>query len=171
MGARLSPTLATYCTFPSSRGAKLRGRLPRATGEGTDLESPTIRCGHLRIRAWGITGVICHHGAGTLVHNLAVGIFLPDWGRSPSGNVRCSLGNELTQVVLNHLLPLEATDPKMSPSKQHCEVTTPALRNLHAQVPYRLLTYGYCTAKTGLRGVEMRKTKHRTNPNSSVLYW
>lgn len=166
MGARLSPTLATYCTFPSSRGARRCDRLSRATGEGTDLESPTIRCGHLRIRARGITGVICHHGAGTLVHSLAAGIFLPDWGRCPAGNVRCSLGNELTQVVLNHLLPLEATEPKMSPSKQHCEITTPALRT-HAQVP--VLTYGYCTAKTGPRGVEMSKTKHRTNANSSVL--
>lgn len=111
MGARLFPTLATYSPFPSSRGARRCGRIPRATGEGTDLESPTIRCVHLRIRAWGITGVICHHGAGTLVHSLAAGIFLPDWGRCPAGDVRCSLGNELTQVVLNHLLPLEATDP------------------------------------------------------------
>lgn len=134
MGARLSPSLATYSTSPSSQGARQCGRLPRARGESTDLDTgslkpPTISCGHLRIRACGITGTICLHGAGTLVHSLIAGIFLPDWGRRPARNVRCSLGNELIQVVLNHLFPLEATDPKMSPSNQLCEDTAPALRN------------------------------------------
>lgn len=73
---------------------------------------PTIRYGHLRSRAWGITGTLHVQGARALGHKLAADVLLLDWGWCPAGNVGCSLGNELIQIVFNHLLPLEATDPK-----------------------------------------------------------
>lgn len=134
MGARLSPALATCSTSPPSQGAWQCGRLPGARGEGTDLDtgflqSPTISHGHLRSRAWGITGTIHLQGARALEHRLAADILLLNWGWCPAGNMGYPLGNELVQIVFNHLLPLEATDPKDVTNKQRCKVTTPALRN------------------------------------------
>lgn len=174
MGARLSPALAPCSTSPPSQGAWQCGRLPGARGEGTHLDtgslrSPTISRSHLRSRGWGITGAIGLQGARARAHKLAADIRLPDWGWCPAGNVGCPLGNELAQIVFNHLLPLEATDPKRchkqaAPQGHH---TSTEESTAHAQVP--ALTFG--CYKTWPGGTERKKTKHRAKAASSVLCW
>lgn len=68
--------------------------------------------------------------------SLGAGVLLSDRGRRPPGNVRDALGDELVQVMFNHLLPLRARENQdTSAPGQDSGVTNRAL------VP--ALTHGY----------------------------
>lgn len=84
--------------------------------KGRDLASwhppqgPTLVKNRLRSRAWGAAGPVSLQGASIPRASLRAGVLLSDRGRRPAGNVRGALRDELVQVMLNHLLPLEARE-------------------------------------------------------------
>lgn len=73
-------------------------------------QSPTICTNHFFSRALGASGPVDLQQAGIAQHSLGAGVLLSDRGRRPPGNVRDALGEELVQVMLNHLLPLGARE-------------------------------------------------------------
>lgn len=76
-------------------------------------QGPTVCNDCLRSRTWAAAaGPVSLQGARIPRPSLGAGVLLADGGRCPPGNVRGALGDELVQVMLNHLLPLEARETR-----------------------------------------------------------
>ena len=71
---------------------------------------PTVSTDWLGSRVLGTAGPTDLQWAGLPLPSLGEGVFFSGKGRRPPGNVRGALGDELVQVMLDHLLSLEARD-------------------------------------------------------------
>lgn len=73
-------------------------------------QSPTVGTNHLRSGALVAPGPKGLQQAGISGPSLGASALLWDWGGRPPGNVRDALRDELGQVMLDNLLPLEARE-------------------------------------------------------------
>lgn len=104
----------------------------------------TVSTNHLTNRALGTAGPINLQGVWVPQHSLGAGVLLSDPGRRPPGNVRGALGDELVQVMLNHLLPLEDRESQdiSVPGAKPRGVTTPTWKSTNL-APVPALMCGY----------------------------